>query len=93
MKIQQVLVYIVTYLLKGRTVEAEKQPLLGNARTQQYEMWPLTTVAMEQLSKHIPAEVKARNKRRSMFLLSATRLLLRNGAVNTFLEEWINTHK
>jgi hypothetical protein len=28
-------VTIVTYLLKARTVEAEKQPLLGNARTQQ----------------------------------------------------------
>jgi hypothetical protein len=27
--------YIVTYLLKARTVEAEKQPLLGNARMQQ----------------------------------------------------------
>jgi hypothetical protein len=25
----------VAYLLKARTVEAEKQPLLGNARTQQ----------------------------------------------------------
>jgi hypothetical protein len=28
----------VTYLLKAGTVEAEKQPLLGNARTQQYRM-------------------------------------------------------
>jgi hypothetical protein len=27
--------YIVAYLLKARTVEQEKQPLLGNARTQQ----------------------------------------------------------
>jgi hypothetical protein len=27
--------YIVAYLLKARNVEAEKQPLLGNARTQQ----------------------------------------------------------
>jgi hypothetical protein len=26
---------IVAYLLKARTVEAEKQPLLGNARKQQ----------------------------------------------------------
>jgi hypothetical protein len=26
----------VAYLLKARTVEVEKQPLLGNARTQQY---------------------------------------------------------
>jgi hypothetical protein len=26
---------IVAYLLKARNVEAEKQPLLGNARTQQ----------------------------------------------------------
>jgi hypothetical protein len=25
----------VAYLLKARTVEAEKQPLIGNARTQQ----------------------------------------------------------
>jgi hypothetical protein len=38
MKIQQVFVYTVTYLLKARTVEAEKQSLLGNARKQQYEM-------------------------------------------------------
>jgi hypothetical protein len=33
--------YIVAYLLKARTVEAEKQPLLGNARMQElsrYEM-------------------------------------------------------
>jgi hypothetical protein len=27
--------HIVAYLLKARTVEAEKQPLLGNAPTQQ----------------------------------------------------------
>jgi hypothetical protein len=27
--------YIVAYLLKARTVEAGKQPYLGNARTQQ----------------------------------------------------------
>jgi hypothetical protein len=27
--------YIVAYLLKARTVEPEKQPLLGNAHTQQ----------------------------------------------------------
>jgi hypothetical protein len=27
--------YVVTYLLKARTVEPEKEPLLGNARTQQ----------------------------------------------------------
>jgi hypothetical protein len=26
---------IVAYLLKAKTVEGEKQPLLGNARTQQ----------------------------------------------------------
>jgi hypothetical protein len=27
--------HIVAYLLKARTVKPEKQPLLGNARTQQ----------------------------------------------------------
>jgi hypothetical protein len=29
------LVHITEYLFKSRTVEAKKQPLLGNARTQQ----------------------------------------------------------
>jgi hypothetical protein len=29
------LIYIVVYLLKARTVEREKQPLLGNALKQQ----------------------------------------------------------
>jgi hypothetical protein len=29
-------IYIVAYLLKARTVGTEKQPLLGNGRTQQY---------------------------------------------------------
>jgi hypothetical protein len=31
----QTLINIVAYLLKARTVEAEKQPLLGNVRMQQ----------------------------------------------------------
>jgi hypothetical protein len=32
---QRHFVCIVAYLLKARTVEPEKQPLLGNAHTQQ----------------------------------------------------------
>jgi hypothetical protein len=31
----RMVVGIVVYLFKARTVEPEKQPLLGNARTQQ----------------------------------------------------------
>jgi hypothetical protein len=36
LKISSKIVRNVAYFLKARTVEAEKQPLLGNARTQQY---------------------------------------------------------
>jgi hypothetical protein len=48
-------------------VEPEKQPLLGNARTQQYRNVTIqnvtrTAVAMEQLSKHISAEKNTRDK-------------------------------
>jgi hypothetical protein len=33
--IETIMINIMAYLLKARTVETEKQPLLGNARTQQ----------------------------------------------------------
>jgi hypothetical protein len=53
-------VNIVAYLLKASTVEPEKQPLLGNARTQQWENCrnqdvTYTAVNMERLRKHVSA--------------------------------------
>jgi hypothetical protein len=55
----------VTYSLKTRTVEPEKQPLLGNSRTQQCNNRGSVTVrdvrrtavAMERLDKHVRCNV------------------------------------
>jgi hypothetical protein len=62
----------VAYLLKARTVEPEKQPLLGNACTQQQRIVTTrdvtrTAVAMERLGKHVSAETNSRNNRRAVF--------------------------
>jgi hypothetical protein len=39
--------YIVAYLLKARTVEPEKQPLLANCSE-------ITFISMQRLCKHVP---------------------------------------
>jgi hypothetical protein len=48
-------------MLKARTVEAEKQPLLGNSRTQRIEEMSLyvtsTAVAMDRLGKRVRGDV------------------------------------
>jgi hypothetical protein len=69
-------VYTVSYLLKARTVEAEKQPLQVMARTHAAE-------------ERVTYAVTSRNNRRGVtsgvLCGSAPRSLLRNYAVNTFL--------
>jgi hypothetical protein len=62
----------VAYLLKARTVEPQKQPLLGNAAsnnrgTVAIRDVTLTAVAMEQLGKNISAETHSLNKREAVF--------------------------
>jgi hypothetical protein len=49
------LVDIMAYLLKGRTVEPEKQPLLTNGSE-------TTFVSMQRLGKHIPAAMDTHAK-------------------------------
>jgi hypothetical protein len=63
----------MAYLLKARTVEPEKQPLLGNARTQQQRNChdtrcdAYTAVAMERFSRHVSAETNTGNYRGAVF--------------------------
>jgi hypothetical protein len=70
--------YNVACLLKARTVEAEKQPLLGNARKHAAE-------------ERVKYAVTSRNNRRGVtsgvLCGSAPRALLRNCAVNTSLQQ------
>jgi hypothetical protein len=63
----------VAYLLKARTVEPEKQPLLGNVRRNNRGIVMIryvtrATVAMGRLGKHVSAETNSRNNRRDSFL-------------------------
>jgi hypothetical protein len=47
-------IYIVAYLLHARTVEPQKQPLLSNTRTQQYNKGVMQSVSRQRLGKHVP---------------------------------------
>jgi hypothetical protein len=63
--------YIVAYLLIARTVEPEKQPLLGNVRTQQqelsrYEMWRVQPLLWSDWIKHVSSETNSRNNRKAV---------------------------
>jgi hypothetical protein len=75
-------VYTVAYLLKARTVEAEKQPLTGNG--------PYTR---SKGTRHVRCDVTVnrRSDASGVFCGFAPRSLLRNCAPNTFLHQWINT--
>jgi hypothetical protein len=60
----------VAYLIRARTVEPEKQPLLGNAARNNRGIFTKrdvmrTAVAVERLGKHVPAETNTRNSRRT----------------------------
>jgi hypothetical protein len=50
-----ILVDIVAYLLHARIDEPEKQPLLSNARTQQYNNGVVQSVSRQRLGKHFSA--------------------------------------
>jgi hypothetical protein len=60
--------HIVAYLLNARTVELEKQPLLGNAGPNNPGIVTKrhvtrTAVAMKRMDKHVSAEKNSRNNR------------------------------
>jgi hypothetical protein len=57
----------VTYVRHARTVEPEKQPLLNNTRTQQYNNGVMQSVSKQRLGKH------ASTKERQCFLLGPCR--------------------
>jgi hypothetical protein len=62
----------VAYLLKTRTVEPEKQPLLGYACTENKGIVTkrdvtLTAVAMERLGKHVSTYSNSRNDGGAVF--------------------------
>jgi hypothetical protein len=44
----------VAYLLHARHVEPQKQPLLSNTRTQQYNDGVMQPVSRQRLGKHVP---------------------------------------
>jgi hypothetical protein len=46
---------IVAYLLRARTAEPQKQPLLSNTRTQQQNNRVMQSVSRQRLGKHISA--------------------------------------
>jgi hypothetical protein len=75
-------IYILAYLLKARTVEPEKQPLLvnGSETTFVYKQRPRYTMERRPLLG-------------SRFLISKNRRqLLVNGSVNTFTRQRIRIH-
>jgi hypothetical protein len=47
--------YIVAYLIHARTGEPQKQPLLSNTRTQQYNNGAMQSVSRQRPGKHISA--------------------------------------
>jgi hypothetical protein len=68
----------VAYLLKTKTVEAEKQPLLGMAHIYTAEEYDTYAVTSRNNRKGVASGV---------FSGFAPRLLLRNYAVNTSLQQ------
>jgi hypothetical protein len=50
--------HTVAYLRHARTVELQKQPLLNNTRTQQYNSGVMQSLSRQRLDKHVPANTQ-----------------------------------
>jgi hypothetical protein len=74
---------IVAHLLRARTVEPQKQPLLRNTRMQQYENEVIKSVSRQRFSKHYSAyravlcNAVTSSKIRTVFSVGLCRVLIR----------------